>query len=147
VGDRFVACCFICYELFTRAFIGVCIQERTAANHRQYEVAMATMEATVTKFRRVIQDAIKRATMTPVGNFVAFTPCLPHHDLVKLAPVLKTEVYIDLLACSTRLTADAFDPAYTATYQQGFAGNTAGTKTDRDRGEATQNRQLQKTHA
>jgi len=107
---------------------------------------MATMQATVTKFRRIIQDAIKRATMTPEGNYVEFTPCLPHHELVKLAPVLKTDVYIDLLACSTRLGADAFDPAYVATYQQTLAGNSSGVKTDRDRGEATQNRQLQNTH-
>jgi len=118
--------------------------ERTAANHRQYEVAMATFDATVTKYRRVISDAIAVATRQPSGAYVAFTPCMTQHTLIKLAPVLKTETYIDMLACAHRLDADAFDPARVAAFQDAFAAGGQSTKTDSDRGEATQQRALKK---
>lgn len=126
--------------------------ERTAANHRQYEVAMATFGATVTKYRRVIAHAIEVATTQPNGAHVAFSPCLPHHDLVKLAPVLATDTYIDMLACSYRLPHDAFDRARVAEFQTATGGGRGGgpapsIKTDADRGEATQQRALRNASA
>jgi hypothetical protein len=111
---------------------------------------MATFGATVTKYRRVIAYAIEVATTQPNGAHVAFSPCLPHHDLVKLAPVLSTSTYIDMLACSYRLPHDAFDPARVAEFQTaagGGSGPAPSIKTDADRGEATQQRALRNASA
>jgi len=103
---------------------------------------MATFEATITKYRRVIVDAIATATKQPSGAYVAFTPCMTQHTLVKLAPVLKTETYIDMLACAYRLDQSAFDPQRVGAFQDAFAAGAQSTKTDSDRGEATQQRAL-----
>ena len=103
---------------------------------------MATFDATITKYRRVISEAIEIATKQPSGDYVAFTPCMTQHALVKLAPVLTTDTYIDMLACSHRLDKSAFDPARVAAFQDAFAAGAQSTKTDSDRGEATQQRAL-----
>ncbi len=105
---------------------------------------MATFDATVTKYRRVIAEAIGIATKQPSGEYVAFTPCMTQHTLVKLAPVLTTDAYIDMLACAHRLDKSAFDTTRVAAFQDAFAAGTQSTKTDSDRGEATQQRALKK---
>jgi len=103
---------------------------------------MDMFHASVSKYRRVISDAVANATRQPSGEHITFTRCFSQSDLLKVAPLLKTEAYVGMLACSHRVPADAFDPQRVDDFQTSLIGGKNTIKTDADRGEATQTRAL-----
>ena len=79
--------------------------ERNASSHRQYEVAMNLARVTMSRFARVINEALATAPTA-----MRLVDVVPAQTIREVGPFLKVPAHIKLMAASHNINAKYFDP-------------------------------------
>lgn len=94
--------------------------ERNASSHRQYEVAMNLARVTMSRFARVINEALETAP-TPMR----LVDVVPAQTVREVGVLLKVPAHIKLMAATHNIASSYFDPKKVAMLMPEPPGGTA----------------------
>ena len=88
--------------------------ERSASNHRQYEISINVFDVTVQRYTRVINAALALIDGTP-----RLSPPLPSQTVREIGPLLNIEAHIDAISATFGINRADIDPSQVKAFLRG----------------------------